>query len=397
MTGPYADATRAFIEHGKYDLVSHFDNETIMPSLWNSILEPGMTVRMVLYQFPPDMQYSPPQHFCNIEYNYPPFEHGRKPSTRAFTPSSGRPVRNNVDKENRKGRDDDTKGQKDSRDDDTSLTLSARAGQRPKASSPHPDAPKSIKEISLDEGQNVTSTSAGRKQKEKRNITSSFECRDLRTLDEASYVDSTYSSMDSNVFSYPYPIIEYNNQPWSPFSVLLSTQPVVAPPPLGTSSTKPQFLDRSKEFLELKHMALGEKAAREAIEPTGETIEDKKRAKAEDERFFEKEFAIAAANARLEASKKEAKKERLITDQISAAVIAAVANARLDSSSKEEKKPPTELAKLEAEIKGRPAASTASANPKPIHFIDCIGRKYTFPYQYCSTWKVRFLGQNCGS
>ncbi len=135
MTGPYADATRALIEHGNYDLVGHFDNETIMPSLWDSVLEPGMTVRMVLYQFPPEAQIPRQQPFFDTQISCPPYQYYQQIFERPPIPSSKYQEQYSEDKESRHSHDNDTKGQKDTHDDGTTPTVSTGTARRVKTSS----------------------------------------------------------------------------------------------------------------------------------------------------------------------------------------------------------------------------------------------------------------------
>ncbi len=412
MTGPYADATRALIEHGKYDLVSHFDNETIIPSLWNSVLEPGMTVRMVLYQFPPGTYVPPPQYSFNAQHTYQPYEYRPTSSQKATAPSNKTQERYNEDKESWKSQDEDVKGHKDSQDDEATPTVSTGIARRPKASSSNVDATSSTQESSSDAPVTATVTVKDHKQK-KQKVDEGWETfvssrpahlqlalpsssslpnfEDLGVGKEAqhssarptakktstyttastNYIDSAYNSMESAHSFYPHPSLDYNARPnvsvpssteLVPRNPLPYNQPVIAAPSSNPQFTQPQYLDYSKAYLRLEQMILDDKAVREARESAAKKLEDERRIKVE--------------------------KEQFVAEQIDAAAAAAAANARLDFARKEADKLVIESEKAEAETKEKAAAAAAAANPEPIHFKDAVGRKFIFPYQQCKTWRV---------
>lgn len=422
LTGPYAEATRALIEQGKYDLVNYFDNETIIPSLWDSVVEPGMTVSMVLYQFPPGTPV-PPQYPFNAQHTYQPYDYRSTFSQKVTTPSNKNQERYNEDKESRKSHDEDTKGHQDSQDDETTPTVSTGRARRAKASSSNVDGTSRIEIPSSDAPQTATVTGKDYKQKERKISTSGSGSGDLGTLDEwqtfgsrrparpqralpsssslpnfedlgvekkagpssarptakknptytmasTNYFDSAYSSMENAHSFYHRPPLGYTQPNVSvpssveivPRNSLPYNQPVVAAPSSNPQFTQPQYLDYSKAYSELKQMILDDKAVREARESAAEKLEDERRVKAE--------------------------KEQFIAEQIAAAAAAAAANARLDFARKEAEKLVIESENAEAEMKERAAAAAAAANPEPIHLNDPIGRKFTFPYQQCKTWRV---------
>lgn len=430
MTGPYADATRRYIEQGKYDLVSCFDNETIMPSLWEFVLEPGMTVRMVLYQLPPKVEPRPRTYYSTQDI-YP-----------SDLPSSNFQVYDIIDKESLKSQEKGAKERKGSHDeeekddDHRTSTVSNSSAQRAGPSLPSTDTTRNIDKTSLkDVGPSVTWASEIKKQRYDRTVSTEAEMyprrspaqrpfpppprpppaslrrsshphralpsssslprfEDLgvekkaprsaaRPLTERDYglggisVDSTYGSITSTSSSYPGslypdPTSSYVNQSnvlapentgpiprdrWSSYA-----PSVIQAPRSSQSSKQPEYLDPSKVYSDLKQMILDEKAAREGRESVAKKLADEERAKAE--------------------------KDRFIAEQIAAAEAAAAANARLEFAQKEAEKRATESEKAEAERKERAAAAAAATNPEPIHLTDCTGRKYTFPYQHCYTWKV---------
>ncbi len=192
------------------------------------------------------------------------------------------------------------------------------------------------------------------------------------------YGDSAYSSMGSAASYYPHPTLSYNNQPnvtvpgssteLVPRSNLPYIQPVAAAPSSGQAYAQAQYPDYSEAVSELKLMLIDEKAERQAKEAAAKKLVDEQRAKAD--------------------------KEKFIAEQIAAAAAAAAANARLEFARKEAEKLVIESEKAEAEMKERAAAAAAAANPEPVHLKDCVGRKFTFPYQQCKTWQVWFLPLN---
>lgn len=408
MTGPYADATRALIEHGNYDLVSHFDNETIIPSLWSSVLEPGMTVRMVLYQIPPGTYVPSPQFSSNAPHTYQPYEHRPTFSQKATAPSNETQERYNEDEESWKSQHEDGKGYKDSQDDEATSTVSIRIARRPKASSSNVDATSTAQESSSDASPTATVTVKDHKQKQKKAdegreaFVSSRPAHPLPALPSSSslpnfedlgvgkeaqhssvrrrprsnaiytkaptnYIDSAYNSMESVPPSYTRPSLDHYVWPNEsvpsdielvPRNPLPYNQLVVAAPSPNPQSTQPQYLDYSKAYLRLEQMILDDKAVREAREAAARRI--------------------------------KAEKEQFVREQIDAAAAAAAATARLEFARKEADKLAIESEKAEAETKERAAAAAAAANPEPIHLNDPIGRKFTFPYQQCNTWRVCF-------
>jgi hypothetical protein len=88
--------------------------------------------------------------------------------------------------------------------------------------------------------------------------------------------------------------------------------------------------------------------------------------------------------------------ERMLAEEVRAPTIAD-----------DEKKDPNEAAKAEEDVEGAELSAEVEAafaagedeaekksppeKRKPIRFKDCIGRKFTFPFELCATWKVGIL------
>ena len=429
MTDSYGDATKALVEQGKYDLVSHFDNETIMPSLWDSVLEPGMTIRMAVYPFPPSTQPGGPHSIPHYgtqhpghPYDFQPCIHGSILSPTLATPSSKHQTYVSREGDDHNPRDENTKTQNEIHDDDDMTpTVSTNSAQRGELSTSNANVARSRSRKSADKTQTVTWASSGDKPRKNKTTTPSSKPGDLgahtktedydtfrpghrqRALPSSSslpvfedlgiektarrsaarpvkgrdsshetvsmgYINSTYGSRGSTVSSYPYPNSSYSDQPNVPIvnsaelvprRTLSYDAPMMAARSLEQQPTQPQDSEFSRAFSELKQMFLDDKATREAKE---KKLEHKKRAKAE------KEHLVAAA------------------------VAAAAANAKLAFAEKEAEKLAMEEERAEAEAKSRMAAVAAAANPEPVHLKDCLGRKFTFPFERCSTWQVCSLG-----
>ena len=89
-----------------------------------------------------------------------------------------------------------------------------------------------------------------------------------------------------------------------------------------------------------------------------------------------------------EADEKEAKAKKAAEDKVVADAKAAADAAALAI----EKKKMAEEAKKVAEAAAAAAAAAAAPKKeekkKPIKFKDAVGRKFSFPYHLCKTWKV---------
>ena len=393
LTDPYADAVRTYIEQGKYDLVNHFDNEVIMPSLWDSVLEPGMTVRMLLYQLPPVM-LSRLQHQNDPQHTRTLLQYRSKAPKKSTAPSSDIQVHRTGDKKIPGDQDEERKREKHSaNDDDTTPTVSTGPAPKSKASSLTADAARSAGKESSNVGQSGTLASGSDKQRtQKANISGSqihgavtrFEAEashsprsdhhdfvqpppssfsqmedprvdkkvrrsaarftDGRTavysIVPTSYVESGYDRVETTGSSYPDSRSSYTNrlvvsarngsEP-VPGHSLQHIQPAVATRPTGQSSIQSQHLDYAKAYLELKQMFLDEK------ESVAKKLEDEQRARAENEIFLAKQIAAAAA--------------------------AATANVKSKFAGSEVDKVPKDLDEVEVETKARAVSVKAGSEP----------------------------------
>ncbi|KAL9085504.1 MAG: hypothetical protein Q9165_007549 [Trypethelium subeluteriae] len=125
--------------------------------------------------------------------------------------------------------------------------------------------------------------------------------------------------------------------------------------------------------------------------------------KMEEDRIKREEEVRARELAQAEAKKK--------AEEAAAALEAAASNARKEAETKaeeeakkakeeadkalEEAKKATEDATKDAEqAKKDLEAATAPKEEKPIKFKDAVGRKFSFPFHLCKTWKVGFIHFN---
>ena len=436
LTGLDADTTREFIEHGKYDLVSHFDNETIMPSLWGSVLEPGMTVRMMLYQLPPIIR--PRAHpYQGTQYADLPFEYHLNPFQNASTSSSNRRVHNSVDEGSRNSQDEAIAERKGSQYVDTEMTNSVNVTLAQTVDAPPPIVPsKSTKEKSSDIGENHDRASYGDKKRNKKTTTPSFQSGNSGTAYEVkpfysprprrlhgavsssaklpkfedfeigrnthrsaapptsgrdlgyptipmtipmSFKDSALGGMGSTVSSYPYPAHSYISQP--DMSDINNTKLV----PPRTLSPVPSIL-----------------AARLSTEPpsrppTLTQYPDGSQGYSELKQLLLDEKAARQASE-LAAKKLEderrarAEKELLAVKEIAAdaaVAAAAAASERAEFASKEAEKVAAKSRKAEVERNESVIPAGTKTKPRAIHLKDSYKRSFVFPYDLSSTWQVR--------
>jgi len=66
------------------------------------------------------------------------------------------------------------------------------------------------------------------------------------------------------------------------------------------------------------------------------------------------------------------------------------AKEKADKEAKEKEK----REKEEAERKKEEEEAKKKIKKKPLKFRDAVGRKFSFPFEYCDTWEVCFLGHN---
>ena len=432
LTGLDADITREFIEQGKYDLVSHFDNETIIPSLWGSVLEPGMTVRMMLYQLPPIIQPRA-QPYQGTQYADPPFEYHPKPFRNASTASSNRRVHNSVNEVSRNSQDEAIAEHKDSQNVDTEMTspVNVALGQRADAPSPIADPGRSTKETFSDIGEIHDRASYGDKKRKKKTTTSSllsgnsgtaYEIKPLysprprrlhgpvsssaklpkfeepeierntrrsaapptseRDLGYAkipmSYIDSALGGMGSPVSSYLYPASSYISQP--DISDINNTK-LVSP---RTLSPVPSILAArlSSEPLSRSPIPTQYPDRSQGYSELKQLLLDEKAARQ----------ASELATKKLEDERRaQAEKELLAVKEIAAdaAVAAAAAAERAEFAGKEAEKLAAESRKAEVVRNETEIPPWAKPKPRAIRLKGPYKRSFALPYDLSSTWQVR--------
>lgn len=136
------------------------------------------------------------------------------------------------------------------------------------------------------------------------------------------------------------------------------SQVELSPSPAPTAD-----LAKDEAIARLEKLILEERSEREAREARLEQEAAEKAAK-EERAAHEKKIALeAAAAAREEAEQKAAEEAAKAKEEAEKAAAAAVAEATAS-------KPPPE-------------------KKKPIKFKDAVGRKFSFPFDLCSTWQVR--------
>ena len=360
------DSEKEFIKRGDYDIVGHFNNETIMPRFWDSMLEPGMAVRMVLYQLPPDLSGPASQFPFDTQRGRKPSEYRRQSSREAFSPFVRQEEYTFHGKDRRYSQENNTKEQKESVDENTTPTASTAAA----LGTLHADTvsrPNRHRRALPSTSSLPYFKSLGIERKSQQNTTLPKVTKASK-LPAAStgYMDSTYSSVGNTPFFNPQWDSRYANQDNSsypdstklvPHSTLSYVQPAVAAPLKIQSPTPPQYLDLSQADSERKQKLSDNKYLRDVEESATRKFEDRRHARAG--------------------------REQSAAEGIDTADTAAAAIARLEFTRKESKKLAAESEKAEVNIRERAAADT-----EPIHFIDLQHRKIAFPYQLCRTWQV---------
>lgn len=178
---------------------------------------------------------------------------------------------------------------------------------------------------------------------------------------------------------YPYPPQGYAmHQTVAPPAAYLPIQAVYSPSPAPGNATPPPSADNSKDdekFARIEKLILDQKAEQAAKEAAAIKAAEEAAAKAAADKKYADDIAAAAAAAAAVATEEAEKKA---ADK--AAEDAAKAKAAAD----------------EAEAKAAEAAAAAPPPPppppeekkKPIRFKDAVGRKFSFPFNLCSTWDV---------
>ncbi|KAL8928689.1 MAG: hypothetical protein Q9172_000827 [Xanthocarpia lactea] len=185
---------------------------------------------------------------------------------------------------------------------------------------------------------------------------------------------------------YPYPPQGYGmHQAVAPAAAYLPFQAVYSPSPVPANTTPPPSTDNSKDdeqFARIEKLFLDQKAEQAAKEAAAIKASEEAAAKAAADKKYAEDIAAAAAAAAAAATEEAEKKaaDKAAEEAAKAAEEAAKAKAAAD----------------EAEKKAAEAAAAAPPPPppppeekkKPIRFKDAVGRKFSFPFNLCSTWDV---------
>ena len=164
-------------------------------------------------------------------------------------------------------------------------------------------------------------------------------------------------------------LVPYNPGSFYNFRDPYALAPGIGPPYFGSfspqleKSSQPADGGKDEAIERLEKLILEERTAREA-----------------------RQAAAEKAAAEKTASEERAAHEKKIADT-------AAAKARADAEAQAKTDAEKQVAEATAKAKkeGEEAAAAANKNPKkkPIKFKDAIGRKFSFPFDLCCTWKVR--------
>lgn len=182
-----------------------------------------------------------------------------------------------------------------------------------------------------------------------------------------------------------------------------SPAPAPAPAPVPSDTAKDESISR------LERLILEERTEREAQQAEVRKAAAEKAAR-EERAAHEKKIAdVAAALARADAEKKAAEQAAKAKQEAEEAAVAAAEEAEQKAAeaaakAKKEAEEAAAAAADEAEKKAAEAAARAKKEGEeeaaaksrlpekkaPIKFKDAIGRKFSFPFDLCCTWQVRF-------
>jgi len=155
--------------------------------------------------------------------------------------------------------------------------------------------------------------------------------------------------------------------------------PYAYPSPPAAPPAEDKKVDRLEEFvLKQEHARLAREEAREKKMEADKLAAEARAAKEAEDRKAAEALASAAKTAKEKAEAKAAERE---------AEYEKAHKEALDDARKklEEAKVAEELAKQEAAAH-KPSDDSLKG---PIKFKDAVGRKFSFPWQVCKTWKVR--------
>jgi len=155
-------------------------------------------------------------------------------------------------------------------------------------------------------------------------------------------------------------------------------------PPMSMASTDDKKMDRLEEFLVQQERArVARDEARERKLEAEKVAAEARAAKEAEERKTAEALANAAKSAKEEAEAKAAAREAESEKKHKEAIEAS--KKKLDAAKAAEQE-----AKKEMETH-KPSDDSLMG---PIKFKDAVGRKFSFPWKICKTWKVRCFDMN---
>lgn len=352
MIGPYADSAKAYINDGKYDLVC-FDNEVVLPSQWETMAEPGMTVGLrigfgsKLLDFRPDNSSSHLHSFPRNIFNPGPPIPPPSPALRQENLSKG--------KESQRSQYQDNEEKLDSSYDEEATPTGIHINHQGRKSFPATVRPPLGVYYP-----SITQSST------------------LPIFDDL--------GINSTSASYPPAIPNYTYGYEAPLPVSIVPSRPLIPPESGRTSIRseipqvvPSVTEAAAESAHKENHAQAEEESSPADERgTDARLESKSKAKEKTT------IDLKQRKAKMDQKAQEGNGTQIENDSLLADRIAEEVWVRLEK---------TINAKKQAELRIDEMASTKVAATKlePIHFVDPIGRKFAFPYKSCSTWDVCLL------
>ncbi|PKY01327.1 hypothetical protein P168DRAFT_299590 [Aspergillus campestris IBT 28561] len=177
----------------------------------------------------------------------------------------------------------------------------------------------------------------------------------------------------------------FNNYPRVPSPSQVESNGSPAPQP--TDPAKDEALVRLEKLIMDERIEREARDSREAARQAAIEQEAAEQAAREERAAHEKRITeAAAAQARAEAEQKAAEEAAKAKKEAEEAAAAAAAAAAEEAAAAATDK--ANAAAAEAVAAATAAAASKSAEKKkPIKFKDAVGRKFSFPYDLCCTWK----------
>ena len=167
----------------------------------------------------------------------------------------------------------------------------------------------------------------------------------------------------------------FSSYPRVPSPTQMESSP--SPVPTAADTAKDEAIARLERLILEERTEREAREAREAERQAALEQEAAEKAAREERTAHEKKIALeAAALARAEAEQKAAEEAAKAKEEAEKVAAAAAAEAAAAA---------TEAANAAAASKPPPEKK------KPIKFKDAVGRKFSFPFDLCSTWQVRLL------